>query len=74
VPLLATAIRKAERTALAMDSRAFGAFETRTYFCQVALAPHDWLFVIAFWGLSLALIFALAKAGLLGSLVLLQDF
>ncbi|NCC31446.1 MAG: hypothetical protein EOM24_05385 [Chloroflexia bacterium] len=30
VPLLATAIRQAERTALAMDGRAFGAYETRT--------------------------------------------
>jgi energy-coupling factor transport system permease protein len=74
VPLLATAIRKAERTALAMDSRAFGAFETRTYFRQLAFAPRDWLFVIAFWGASLALVLILAHAGLLGSLVLLQDF
>jgi energy-coupling factor transport system permease protein len=74
VPLLATAIRKAERTALAMDSRAFGAFETRTYFRQLAFATRDWLFVITFWGVSLALVLTLAHAGLLGSLVLLQDF
>lgn len=74
VPLLATAIRKAERTALAMDSRAFGAFETRTYYRRLYFKPSDWLFVILFWLLSLAIILTLHQAGLLGSLVLLQDF
>jgi energy-coupling factor transport system permease protein len=74
VPLLATAIRKAERTALAMDSRAFGAFETRTYSRQLVFAPRDWIFVIAFWAVSLGTVLTLARAGLLGSLVLLQDF
>jgi energy-coupling factor transport system permease protein len=74
VPLLATAIRKAERTALAMDSRAFGAFETRTYYRRLSFTRSDWLFVVVFWLFSLAIIVALNHAGLLGSLVLLQDF
>ncbi len=74
VPLLATAIRKAERTALAMDSRAFGAFETRSYFRQLTFARRDWVFIGAFLAVSLALILILAKAGLLGSLVVLQEF
>lgn len=74
VPLLATAIRKAERTALAMDSRAFGAFETRTFFRQPRFAALDWVFVALFWLLSLAIILALDQVGLLGPLVLLQDF
>ncbi len=74
VPLLATAIRKAERTALAMDSRAFGAFETRTFYRQLRFAPQDWAFVAAFWLLSIAMILLLKQTGLLGSLVLLQNF
>ncbi len=74
VPLLATAILKAERTALAMDSRAFGAFETRTYLRRFRFTLQDWLFVIAFWGTSRAFVLILAHVGLLGSLVLLQDF
>ncbi len=74
VPLLATAIRKAERTALAMDSRAFGAFEDRTYYRRLFFTSRDWLFIVFFWLISIAIILTLKQVGLLGSLVLLQDF
>lgn len=48
VPLLASAIRHAERVALAMDARAFGAHPTRT---ERQLSPwraRDTVFVVAF--------------------------
>lgn len=74
VPLLATAIRKAERTALAMDSRAFGAFENRTYYRRFDFPWSDWLFVVLFWLVSLTIFGALRQAELLGPLVLIQQF
>lgn len=45
VPLLAGAIRHAERVALAMDSRAFGAHPTRTERHLVPFRPRDVVFV-----------------------------
>lgn len=49
VPLLAGAIRHAERVALAMDARAFGAHPTRTERHIVPLRVRDGFFVAAFW-------------------------
>lgn len=72
VPLLATAIRQAERTALAMDGRAFGAYPARTYYRRMAFAPRDYWFVGGFWLVSLLLVLALWWGGLLGPLVFLQ--
>jgi len=46
VPLLAGAIRHAERVALAMDSRAFGAHPTRTERHLVPFRARDTVFVI----------------------------
>jgi energy-coupling factor transport system permease protein len=73
IPLLATAIRQAERTALAMDGRAFGAFETRTYFRRTAFARHDALFVLGYWLAAAAMVVALGRMGLVGPLVLMQQ-
>lgn len=72
VPLLATAIRQAERTALAMDGRAFGAFPTRTYYRQFRFTRGDYLFIGGFWLASVLIVVSLWQAGLLGPLVLLQ--
>ncbi|WP_308123042.1 ATP-binding cassette domain-containing protein [Microbacterium marinilacus] len=49
VPLLASAIRHAERVALAMDARAFGAFPTRTERHVVPLRRRDLVFVLLSW-------------------------
>ncbi|MEM7114901.1 MAG: energy-coupling factor transporter transmembrane component T [Chloroflexota bacterium] len=72
IPLLATAIRQAERTALAMDGRAFGAFEQRTYYRTMTFSRSDTLFIILFWLVCFAAIYLLDYFGLLGSLVFLQ--
>ncbi len=58
VPLLAGAIRHAERVALAMDARAFGAHADRTERHLVPLRRRDAVFTVLFW-LCSAAIFAL---------------
>ena len=72
VPLLATAIREAERTALAMDGRAFAAFPQRTYFRKMRFALSDWGYLGGMLVASALLIAGLAWAGLLGPLALIQ--
>ena len=58
VPLLAGAIRHAERVALAMDARAFGAHPDRTERHLVPWRRRDTAFVIAFWALSAGILIA----------------
>lgn len=58
VPLLAGAIRHAERVALAMDARAFGAHPTRTERHVVPFRVRDWIFIALFIAAS-AVIFTL---------------
>ncbi|WP_243232066.1 energy-coupling factor transporter transmembrane component T [Microbacterium sp. CIAB417] len=60
VPLLAGAIRHAERVALAMDARAFGAYPDRTERHQVPFRIRDVVFVLAFWTVSAA-VFLIAR-------------
>lgn len=72
VPLLTTAIRQAERTALAMDARAFGAYEQRSYFRRMRFGSRDWLYLLGLWTLSLLIVWVLRQAGLLGTLTFLQ--
>lgn len=55
VPLLAGGIRHAERVALAMDARAFGAYPTRTERHAVPFRPRDTAFLLALWVLTPAL-------------------
>lgn len=55
VPLLAGAIRHAERVALAMDARAFGAHPTRTERYLVPFRTRDAVFLVAFIAVSGAL-------------------
>lgn len=56
VPLLAGAIRHAERVALAMDARAFGAHPTRTERYDVPFRAADAAFIAAFWIGSIVLL------------------
>jgi energy-coupling factor transport system permease protein len=72
IPLLATAIRQAERTALAMDGRAFGAFTDRTYYKRFSFKGRDYSFIGGFWLASVLLVAMIWWAGLLGPLVFLQ--
>lgn len=58
VPLLAGAIRHAERVALAMDARAFGAAPDRTERYLVPWRTRDTVFVAAFWVASAGVLIA----------------
>lgn len=58
IPLLAGAIRHAERVALAMDSRAFGAHPTRTERHIILFRARDVIFIAGFVAASAALFFA----------------
>ncbi|MCP3028900.1 energy-coupling factor transporter transmembrane protein EcfT [Halobacillus sp. A5] len=44
IPLLAGAIRKAERTAIAMESKGFTGERNRTYYHNLYVTKKDWLF------------------------------
>lgn len=66
VPLLAGAIRHAERVALAMDSRAFGAYPTRTERYVVPWRPRDTVFLVASLAASVAVFWALFPWGIGG--------
>ena len=56
IPLLAIAVRKGERVALAMDARAFGALPHRTYFRRTALGWNDAIFAVGAGGTLLTLV------------------
>jgi len=65
VPLLASAVRHAERVALSMDSRAFGAHPTRTQRYPVPFRIRDIVFVVVFWAGTAALLLTLPSSGIL---------
>ena len=60
IPLLASSIRHAERVALAMDARAFGAHPTRTERVISRWRARDTAFVLLFWAASVAVFWAAA--------------
>lgn len=64
VPLLAGAIRHAERVALAMDARAFGAHPDRTERHLVPWRVRDTVFVVALWVVSAAVFWIFFPWGL----------
>lgn len=63
VPLLAGAIRHAERVALAMDARAFGAHTDRTERHLVRFRPSDAAFAVGWWLVTAAVLVALPPLG-----------
>jgi energy-coupling factor transport system permease protein len=65
VPLLASAIRKSERVAVAMDSKAFGALPTRTYYRDLEVTWRDWAMLVGTILLTVVVLLVLARAGLL---------
>ncbi|GIV83232.1 MAG: hypothetical protein KatS3mg052_0239 [Candidatus Roseilinea sp.] len=72
VPLLASAIRRAERAALAMDGRAFGAYPQRTYLRRVTLDGADVGLALLLWAVAAAIILAFWALGWLGPLSFVQ--
>jgi energy-coupling factor transport system permease protein len=64
VPLLAGAVRRAGRVAVAMDARAFGAFPERTYRERMVAGRADWVFLAAVVVLTSAVVVGLWWAGI----------
>jgi energy-coupling factor transport system permease protein len=58
IPLLASAVRKGERVALAMESRGFGSLPHRTYFRVTTLGVSDLVFALACIAASVGLVVA----------------
>ena len=67
IPLLASAIRKAERTAMAMESKGFTGDRRRTYYYDLKVSGKDWAF-LAFMLCGLAV--SIAVSWRLGTLEL----
>lgn len=63
LPLLLSGIRKSENTAVAMDSRAFGAFTTRTYIKEFHWTLSGLVFLAIFAVIGAGLIYAAAQRG-----------
>jgi energy-coupling factor transporter transmembrane protein EcfT len=62
IPLLASSIRHADRMALAMESRAFGAHPTRTERHPSRWRARDTVFTLVLWLLTAALFLGSALA------------
>jgi energy-coupling factor transport system permease protein len=69
VPLLAGGIRKAERVALAMDARGFGAYPDRTFYRQSRFGLADLAFGVGAIAVLGGALVALDALGTLGQLV-----
>ncbi|GCF16219.1 putative HMP/thiamine permease protein YkoC [Haloarcula mannanilytica] len=72
IPLFVNAIRRAERTALAMDARAFGAYDERTHYRTYSITSADITFVVFFWTLSVGIVLTLWYLEALGTLTILR--
>lgn len=70
IPLFASAVRKAQRTAIAMDSKAFGAFPKRTYLTEVKLCKGDILFTVFLLIIIIGLYILMIKLGLIRSIII----
>ncbi|MBX6772957.1 MAG: energy-coupling factor transporter transmembrane protein EcfT [Chloroflexi bacterium] len=69
VPLLAGAVRRAERVALAMDARGFGAYPSRTFYRRSTFGRADLAFAVGALVLIGGCLLVLALVGWLGRLV-----
>lgn len=65
IPLLANAIRKAERVALAMESKGFTGETDRTHYHEMTVHKRDWVFVSVFLGMFFVSVFLSYQFGLL---------
>lgn len=64
IPLLAGAVRKAGRVAVAMDARAFGALPGRTYRERMVVGRSDWVFLAATVAIVAVVVVGLWYAGI----------
>ena len=65
IPLLAQAIRKAERVAIAMEARGFTGDRDRNFYRQLSVTPRDWLLAVILLSLVPCTILVMHHFGLL---------
>ncbi|MFC7688147.1 energy-coupling factor transporter transmembrane component T family protein [Ureibacillus sp. GCM10028918] len=65
IPLLASAIRKAERTATAMESKGFTGERNRTFLRQFTITKEDWLFLVLMLTLYAVAVYTSSSLGFL---------
>jgi energy-coupling factor transport system permease protein len=65
VPLMVTAARKAQRVAIAMDSKCFYAYPKRTYLRDIRIRKIDIIYIILFTLLCAIIFITLARLGVL---------
>lgn len=65
IPLLAGAVRRAERVAVAMESRGFTGRRERTYYLRVEIRPQDLALALAYLLVPLAVVAAARFLGVL---------
>lgn len=65
IPLLAEAIRKAERVAIAMESKGFTGSRDRTHYHLLTVDKRDWIFLTAFIGVFFLTVAVIYQLGLL---------
>ncbi|MGJ9382152.1 energy-coupling factor transporter transmembrane component T family protein [Salipaludibacillus sp. CF4.18] len=65
IPLMANAIRKAERVAIAMESKGFTGSTDRTYYHLMTVGKKDWAFFVSIVGIFFIVIFASYQLGYL---------
>lgn len=63
IPLLVNGVRRAERLAMAMEARGFGARPDRTYYVRTRIEIGDLLFLVLVVGIVAALLIVLAHLG-----------
>lgn len=63
IPLLASAIRKAERTAIAMESKGFTGDKDRTFYRRFTISPSDWLFSVIMLAAFAAAVYTSVELG-----------
>lgn len=68
IPLLAEAIRKSERVAIAMESKGFTGSTDRIHYHKVVVDKRDWLFLVFFIGVFFVIVFVMYWLGLLNIL------
>ncbi len=64
LPLLSTAIRRGERVSMAMESRALGAYPTRTFYRKTSIKKKDLVFLIGAVIVFAAIVIILIKFNL----------
>jgi energy-coupling factor transport system permease protein len=65
IPLLANAIRKAERVAIAMESKGFTGEGERTHYHEMTVNKRDWIFVSVFFAMFFVSMFVSYQFGYL---------